>query len=45
MNSELRLSRLLGLWLASFGGLLVFLYALFIGSEVGGRSMFQSLFR
>jgi hypothetical protein len=45
MKSDVWLSRLLGLWLASFWGLLMFLYMLFIGSDVGGRSMFQCLFR
>lgn len=39
------LPRLLSLWLASFAGLLVFLYLFFIGSDVGGRSMFQVVFR
>jgi hypothetical protein len=45
VKSDLWLSRLLGLWLLSFWGLLVFLYMLFIGCEVGGRSMFQFLLR
>ncbi len=35
MKSDVWLSRLLGLWLASFWGLLMFLYMLFIGSDVG----------
>lgn len=39
------LPRLLGLWLGSFAGLLLFLYMLFIGSEIGGQSMFQVVFR
>jgi len=39
------LPRLLGLWLASFAGLLVFLYMFFIGSEIGGESMFAIVFR
>ena len=39
------LSRLLALWLGSFAGLLLFLYMLFIGSDIRGRSMFQLLFR
>ena len=39
------LPRLLVLWLASFGGLLVFLYMFFIGSDIGGESMFQVVFR
>jgi len=38
------LSRLLGLWLFSFSGLLVFLYMLFVGAEIHGRSMYQLLF-
>lgn len=45
MRSELWLSRLLAVWLVSFAGLLAFVYMLFIGSDVGGRSMFQTLFR
>jgi len=45
MRADRWLSRLLGLWLASFSGLLVFLYMLFIGCDIGGQSMFQLLFR
>ncbi|MBI4346132.1 MAG: hypothetical protein HY553_04715 [Elusimicrobia bacterium] len=45
MTDRSWLPRLLGLWLASFAGLLVFLYMFFIGSEVGGRSMFEAVFR
>ena len=44
MKDDQRLSRLLGLWLASFAGLLWFLYMLFIGADIGGRSMFELLF-
>lgn len=39
------LSRLLALWLASFAGLLLFMYMLLIGWESGGRSMAQLLFK
>lgn len=42
---EAWLSRLLGLWLISFAGLLFFLYMLFIGAQLNGRSMFELLFR
>lgn len=45
MKSDVWLSRLLGLWLLSFWGLLAFLYMLFIGAEVDGRSMIQYLLR
>lgn len=44
MKGSAWLPRLLGLWLASFAGLLVFLYMFFIGSDLGGRSMFQVVF-
>lgn len=45
MKDEIWLSRLLGLWLISFSGLLVFLYLLFIGCDIDGRSVFELLFR
>jgi len=38
------LARLLALWLASFAGLLLFLYMLFIGVQVGGRPMYETIF-
>jgi hypothetical protein len=43
VKGALGLSRLLGLWLVSFAGLLIFLYMLFIGCSVGGRPVFQLL--
>ena len=43
--SESWLSRLLGLWLVSFAGLLGFLYMLFIGWDVNGLSMIQLLLK
>jgi hypothetical protein len=43
--SEAWLSRLLGLWLASFAGLLVFLYMALVGWELDGRSMAQYLLK
>ncbi len=43
MKAEAWLARLLGLWLVSFSGLLIFLYMLFIGCEINGRSMFELL--
>ena len=45
MKSEAWLSRLLALWLGSFSGLLLFLYMLFIGADMDGRSMYELLFR
>jgi hypothetical protein len=45
VKSEGWLQRLLFLWMASFAGLLMFLYMLLIGSEIDGRSVFQMLFR
>lgn len=45
MKGDPWLSRLLALWLASFGGLLAFLYMLFSGASAGGRSMFELVFR
>lgn len=39
------LPRLLGLWLGSFAGLLLFLYFFFIGWDMGGSSMFEVVFR
>jgi hypothetical protein len=45
VKTDVWLSRLLGLWLVSFAGLLAFLYVLFIGADVDGRSMFQYLLR
>ena len=45
MKDELWLSRLLALWLGSFGGLLFFLYMLFIGVDLDGRSVFHLVFR
>ncbi len=41
MNEEAWLSRLLAAWLGAFGGLLAFLYMLFIGCEIGGRTVFE----
>ena len=45
MKQDAWLSRLLGLWLASFGGLLAFLYALVIGTSIDGRSMLALMFK
>ena len=45
MRADRWLARLLGLWLISFSGLLAFLYMLFIGSDIDGKSMFELLFR
>lgn len=45
MRADPWLSRLLALWLGSFGGLLAFLYMLFLGWSFDGRSMYQLLIR
>ena len=45
MKERSWLPRLLSLWLASFAGLLVFLYMFSIGSDIGGASMFEAVFR
>ena len=42
---EIWLSRLLNLWFASFAGLLFFLYMLFIGVDLDGKSVFHLIFR
>lgn len=43
-RGEIWLSRLLNLWLASFAGLLFFLYMLFIGVDLDGKSVFHLIF-
>jgi hypothetical protein len=43
--SDAWLSRLLGLWLLSFSGLLLFLYMLLVGWDLNGLSMAQLLLR